>query len=114
MSNNVAQYTSERRGRRGGRSLRGLILRSFLLLVIALSVVLTITEAAIGFQETRQAAVERLEIVANLKRQQIVDSWPADLNDNDARRDWGWKPEFNIERSFNEYLLPNILKRYQG
>ena len=36
MSNNVAQYTSERRGRRGGRSLRGLILRSLLLLVIAL------------------------------------------------------------------------------
>ena len=82
MSNNVAQYTSERRGRRGGRSLRGLVLRSLLLLVIALSVVLTTTEAAIGFQETRQAAVERLEIVANLKQQQIerwVDDRGADL-----------------------------------
>ena len=50
----------------------------------------------------------------DLKRQQIVDSWPADLNDNDARRDWDWKPDYDIDRSFNEYLVPNILKRYQG
>jgi len=50
----------------------------------------------------------------DLKRQRIMDSWPADLNDNDARRDWGWKPEYNVERSFDEYLIPNILKRYQG
>ena len=50
----------------------------------------------------------------DLKRQQIVDSWPADLNDNDARRDWDWKPDYDIERSFSEYLVPNILKRYQG
>jgi nucleoside-diphosphate-sugar epimerase len=48
------------------------------------------------------------------QRQRIVDSWPADLNDNDARRDWGWKPEYDIDRSFNEYLIPNILKRYLG
>jgi nucleoside-diphosphate-sugar epimerase len=50
----------------------------------------------------------------DLKRQQIVDSWPADLNDNDARRDWDWKPDYDIDRSFDEYLVPNILKRYQG
>ena len=49
----------------------------------------------------------------DIKRQKIVDSWPADLNDNDARRDWNWKPNFDIHRSFNEYLIPNILKRYQ-
>jgi len=49
----------------------------------------------------------------DLKRQGIVDSWPADMNDNDARRDWGWNPAYNIERSFTEYLIPNIKKRYQ-
>lgn len=49
----------------------------------------------------------------DLKRQGIVDSWPADMNDNDARRDWGWEPEYDMERSFEEYLIPNILKRYQ-
>jgi threonine 3-dehydrogenase len=55
-----------------------------------------------------------ISFLPDLKRQQIVDSWPADLNDNDARRDWGWKPEFDMDRSFSEYLVPNILKRYQG
>lgn len=49
----------------------------------------------------------------DFKRQGIVDSWPADLNDNDARRDWGWKPDYDIQRSFEEYLVPNIRKRYQ-
>jgi threonine 3-dehydrogenase len=49
----------------------------------------------------------------DLKRNNIVDSWPADLNDNDARRDWDWLPEFDIERAFAEYLVPNICKRYE-
>jgi len=47
------------------------------------------------------------------KRQGIVDSWPADLNDNDARRDWSWKPDYDVERSFYEYLVPNVTQRYQ-
>lgn len=50
----------------------------------------------------------------DLRRQAIVDSWPADMSDNDARRDWGWQPEYNLERSFSEYLVPNITQRYQG
>jgi len=48
------------------------------------------------------------------KRQAIVDSWPADLDDSAARRDWGWSPDYNTERSFTEYLVPNIRQRYQG
>ena len=48
------------------------------------------------------------------KRQAIVDSWPADLDDSAARRDWGWSPDYEVERSFSEYLVPNIRKRYQG
>ena len=55
-----------------------------------------------------------ITFIPDLKRQQIVDSWPADLNDNDARRDWDWKPDYDIDRSFNEYLIPNISNRYQG
>lgn len=56
----------------------------------------------------------KIDFKPDLKRQRIVDSWPADLNDNDALRDWGWKPEYDVERSFDEYLIPNILKRYQS
>lgn len=47
------------------------------------------------------------------KRQAIIDSWPADLDDSAARRDWGWRPLYNAERSFSEYLIPNIRQRYQ-
>ncbi|HEX9723667.1 MAG TPA: NAD-dependent epimerase/dehydratase family protein [Vicinamibacteria bacterium] len=48
------------------------------------------------------------------KRQAIIDSWPADLDDTAARRDWGWEPEFDVERSFHEYLIPNIKRRYSA
>ncbi len=71
---------------------------------------------AAEFQERVCQAFPGAEISfkPDLKRQGIVDSWPAGLNDNDARRDWGWAPEYDIERSFNEYLVPNIRKRYQA
>ncbi len=49
----------------------------------------------------------------DVKRQAIVDSWPADLDDTPARRDWGWQPQYDIERCFSEYLVPNIIQRYQ-
>ena len=48
------------------------------------------------------------------KRQQIVDSWPADQNDNRARHDWGWQPDYDLERAFDEYLVPNIKQRYES
>jgi len=50
----------------------------------------------------------------DLKRQHIVDSWPADLDDSHARRDWGWIPEYGLQRSFEDYLIPNIINRYQS
>jgi threonine 3-dehydrogenase len=46
-------------------------------------------------------------------RQKIVDSWPAEIDDSAARRDWGWSPDYDAERAFNEYLVPTIKKRYQ-
>lgn len=48
----------------------------------------------------------------DLKRQSIIDSWPADLDDSAARQDWDWRPEYDVERTFSEYLIPNIQKRY--
>jgi threonine 3-dehydrogenase len=45
-------------------------------------------------------------------RARIIDSWPEDLDDGRARRDWDWKPAYDFERAFAEYLLPNITKRY--
>jgi threonine 3-dehydrogenase len=47
------------------------------------------------------------------KRQAIVDSWPADVDDSAARRDWGFAPAFDFDGAFREYLLPTIRERYQ-
>ena len=46
------------------------------------------------------------------KRQAIVDSWPADVDDSAARRDWGFAPRYDFDRAFSEYLIPTIRKRY--
>jgi threonine 3-dehydrogenase len=51
---------------------------------------------------------------ADTKRQRIVDSWPADVDDSAARRDWGFDPQLDFERAFSDYLIPRIRERYQS
>ena len=46
-------------------------------------------------------------------RAAIVDTWPAEVNDHPARRDWGWQPDYDADRAFNEYLVPTIAQRYR-
>jgi len=46
-------------------------------------------------------------------RSKIVDSWPEDMDDSRARADWGWKPAYDVEHAFDEYLIPNIRQRYR-
>jgi nucleoside-diphosphate-sugar epimerase len=55
----------------------------------------------------------RITFEPDVKRQQIVDSWPADLDDSAACRDWRWSPEYDVQRAFEAYLVPNIRERYQ-
>jgi nucleoside-diphosphate-sugar epimerase len=47
------------------------------------------------------------------KRQGIVDSWPADVDDTAARQDWGFTPRYDFDRAFEEYLIPTIRRRYR-
>jgi threonine 3-dehydrogenase len=49
----------------------------------------------------------------DLKRQGIVDSWPADVDDGAARRDWAYAPAYDFDRAFSEYLIPTIGQRYR-
>jgi nucleoside-diphosphate-sugar epimerase len=42
------------------------------------------------------------------KRQRIVDSWPEDVDDEPARRDWGFNPAYDFERAIRDYLVPGI------
>ena len=48
----------------------------------------------------------------DLKRQAIVDSWPAEVDDSAARRDWSFSPAHDFARAFSEYLIPTIRRRY--
>lgn len=47
------------------------------------------------------------------RRQGIVDSWPSDVNDDAARRDWGFSPRYDFNGAFGEYLIPTIRGRYR-
>jgi len=48
------------------------------------------------------------------KRQGIVDSWPAEVDDSTARADWGFAPRYDFDRAFSEYLIPTIRQRYES
>jgi nucleoside-diphosphate-sugar epimerase len=47
------------------------------------------------------------------KRQSIVDSWPEDVDDGAARRDWGFAPMYDFTTAFDQYLIPNVRERYR-
>ncbi len=40
-------------------------------------------------------------------RQPIADSWPSSIDDNQAREDWGWKPDFDLEAT-TKIMLENL------
>jgi threonine 3-dehydrogenase len=83
---------------------------------------LTRTEYNIGAFAPSAAEVEDLVRQAfpganittqvDAKRQGIVDSWPADVDDTTARQDWGHAPKYNFATAFGDYLIPNIRERY--
>ena len=50
----------------------------------------------------------------NNERQAIVDSWPEDVDDTSAQKDWGWQPKYSFEKTFSEYLIPKIKERYNS
>lgn len=45
-------------------------------------------------------------------RQVIASSWPQSIDDSVARRDWGWKPDYDLEQMTQDMLdnLPGILE----
>jgi threonine 3-dehydrogenase len=68
-------------------------------------------------EEIRAAVLQafpsaRLDWEPDEQRQGIVDSWPADVDDSAARRDWAFAPRFDFERAFRDYLFPTIRERY--
>lgn len=45
-------------------------------------------------------------------RQQIADSWPRSIDDSNARRDWGWNPQYNIH-SMTKDMLAVLSEKYK-
>ena len=54
----------------------------------------------------------QIECCSHSNRQAIVDSWPAQVDDTAACRDWGWMPNYDQDQAFNDYLIPTIRQRY--
>jgi len=46
-------------------------------------------------------------------RQAIADSWPASLNDWNARNDWGWSPKFNSCDAMTKEVLRELRIQYK-
>jgi nucleoside-diphosphate-sugar epimerase len=46
-------------------------------------------------------------------RQQIANSWPQSIDDSVAQKDWGWKPEYDLEK-MTEDMLENLGNIEQG
>lgn len=51
---------------------------------------------------------------ADRQREAIVDSWPEDVDDDAARRDWGFAPRHGFHEAFSEYLVPRIRALHAG
>ena len=64
--------------------------------------------SAAEIQAIVQAAFPKAEITTHVdvKRQGIVDSWPADVDDRTAHRDWGLAPLFNLKRASRKMSFP--------
>jgi len=43
-------------------------------------------------------------------RQAIADSWPQSIDDSVARRDWGWKEDFDLA-AMTKDMLENVMPR---
>lgn len=56
--------------------------------------------------ETFSQADVRFDI--DRRRQAIVDTWPADVDDTPARNEWGYHPHYSFERTFSDYLVPKL------
>ena len=37
-------------------------------------------------------------------RQDIADSWPNSINDDYAKKDWGWEAKFDLDKTVNSMI----------
>lgn len=73
--------------------------------------------AAISFSP-EEIAEEIKKLIPNFEisynadfRQKIADSWPNSIDDSNARSDWGWKHDYNLEK-ISQNMIKNLGKKY--
>jgi nucleoside-diphosphate-sugar epimerase len=47
-------------------------------------------------------------------RQAIADSWPASIDDSAARREWGWRPDYDLARMTDDMLAALRKRQAEG
>tara|TARA_Y100000385_G_scaffold158970_1_gene164821 strand:- start:539 stop:1498 length:960 start_codon:yes stop_codon:yes gene_type:complete len=45
-------------------------------------------------------------------RQKIADSWPSSVDDSHAKKDWGWKVEYDLEKLTSD-MIKNLKNQYK-
>ncbi|MCE6988360.1 NAD-dependent epimerase/dehydratase family protein [Dyadobacter sp. CY323] len=67
----------------------------------------------------KEVAASILKIIPDFKitykpdfRQQIAESWPGEIDDSKARKDWGWRPTYSLDK-MTEEMISELRKKYQ-
>lgn len=74
--------------------------------------------AAISFTVTQLAEAINKKVKVEVSynpdhRQAIADSWPKSIDDSQAREDWGWKHEYDLDRLVT-VMLTELKKKFEG
>ena len=55
----------------------------------------------------------QLDYKINRLRQNIVNSWPNNIDDSAAKKDWLWSADFDLTTAYKNYLIPSINDYYK-
>jgi nucleoside-diphosphate-sugar epimerase len=70
------------------------------------------TAEALRAEAMRAFPNARIDFAVDERRQGIVDTWPADIDDRAARSDWGFSPVYDFDRALRDYLVPGVREKY--
>jgi nucleoside-diphosphate-sugar epimerase len=63
------------------------------------------TPCELAEEISRHMSNFKIDYLDNDPRQQIADSWPRSINDDEAKKDWGWYSRYNLA-----YMTEDMLK----
>jgi threonine 3-dehydrogenase len=73
----------------------------------------SLSAAQIADRVKKAFPAARIDYEPDPVRTAILATWPEDVDDARARRDWGWQAAYPWDRAFDEYLVPNVVAKYR-